>query len=93
MAWLQEELAGKASELEDTLTDLERLRAAMAEKEEGVGSATGHIESLRAELGRVQRELGSIRQQWEGACKENRELKVQRILHVHVHTCCWHYRE
>ena len=87
MARLQEELTGKASDLEAALRDLERLRAAMTEKEEGLGSATGHIESLRAELGRVQRELGSIQQQWEGAGWENGELKVQRIPHVHVHTC------
>lgn len=76
MASLREELAGKASGLEAALADLERLRAAVAEKEEGLGSAAGRVESLEAEMGHVREELGRVRQQWEGAGRENRELKV-----------------
>ena len=77
MAWLQEELTGKASELEDTLRDLERLRAAMAEKEEGLGSATGHIESL------------GLRRQGEQRVKGTAYPTCTR---THMLGICWHYR-
>ena len=69
-------LVDKCAELDLALEELKRLKSAVAKSEQGLGSATGEVESLRGQLGQLQGELSSAKRELEGSKREISHQKV-----------------
>lgn len=73
---LKQRLSEKASELTSALAEVDSLRAAMAEREKGLGTVSGEVKRLRGEIGRMEGELRGVQGRWENTRRENEQLKV-----------------
>lgn len=86
-------LADKGAELELAEEELKRLKSAIAESEQGLGSATGQVEKLRGQVGQLQGELASTRRQLEKSIKDFSQLTVRITLSLSVlHVIMFHIK-